>query len=104
MAHDGVDIQGEAGVIEGGGEVLGVAAVAHVHADDVCTGTPELVGVADDVLGVGGAFEAVDDDGGGAGGAGTSAGCQWHWQRTWLEIWLSVAGETSTKWGSGGGR
>ena len=50
VAHDGEDVAGEAGVIEGGGEVLGAAAVAHVHADDVAAGAPELVGVADDVL------------------------------------------------------
>jgi hypothetical protein len=56
-------------VVERGGELLGVAAVAHVHADDVGAGLPELVGVADDVLGLRGAFEPVDDDGGGAGGA-----------------------------------
>ena len=52
-AHDGEDVAGEAGVVEGGGEVLGAAAVAHVHADDVGAGEPELVGVADDVLRVG---------------------------------------------------
>ena len=36
--------------------------------------------------------------------ARTSSGCQWQWQRTWLEIWLSVAGETSTSCASAGGR
>lgn len=65
----GEDVVGEAGVIEGGGEVFGSAAVAHVHADGVGSGEPELVGVADDVLGVGGAFEAVKQDGGGPFGA-----------------------------------
>ncbi len=68
-AEDGEHVAGEAGVVEGWGEVLGAAAVAHVHADDVAAGEPELVGVADDVLRVGGAFETVDDDGGRAGGA-----------------------------------
>ncbi len=67
--QDGEDVGGEAGVIEGGGECLGAAAVAHIHADDVAAGEPEFVGVADDVLRTGGAFEAVDDDGGGARGA-----------------------------------
>ena len=33
--------------------------------------------------------------------ARTSAGCQWQWQRTWLAIWSSVAGETSTSAASG---
>ena len=68
-AQDGEDVVGQAGVVEGGGEGFGAAAVAHVHADDVRAALPELVCVADDVLRVGGAFEAVDDDGGGAGGA-----------------------------------
>ena len=34
--------------------------------------------------------------------ARTSTGCQWQWQRTWLAIWLPVAGETSTSSGFGG--
>ena len=83
VAEDMIDVGGEAGVVEGGGEarhvaaglaasvaaaVAAAAAVAHVHADDVAAGEPELVGVADDVLGLGGAFEAVEDDRGGAGG------------------------------------
>ena len=68
-AHDGVNVAGEAGVIERGGKRLGPAAVAHVHADDVAAGLPELVGVADDVLRVGGAFESMHDDGGRARGA-----------------------------------
>ena len=28
--------------------------------------------------------------------ARTSTGCQWQWQRIWLEIWSGVARETST--------
>jgi len=71
-AHDVIDVGGHAGVIEGWGEaghlVVFAAAVAHIHADDVAAGAPELVGVADDVLRVGGAFEAVDDDDGGVVG------------------------------------
>jgi len=72
-AHDVIDVGGHAGVIERGGEaghlVVLTAAVAHVHADDVAAGAPELVGVADDVLRVGGTFETVDDDDRGAIGA-----------------------------------
>ena len=72
-AHDVVDVGGHAGVVERGGEashlVVVAAAVAHVHADDVAAGAPEFVGVADDVLRVGGAFKAVDDDDCGAIGA-----------------------------------
>jgi hypothetical protein len=68
-AQDGEHVCGEAGVVEGGGEIFGAAAVAHIHADDVAAGVPELVGVADDVLRAGGAFEAVDDDGCRARGA-----------------------------------
>ena len=60
-------------MVESGSEachlVVVAAAVAHVHADDVAAGTPELVGVADDVLRVGGTFEAVDDDDCGAIGS-----------------------------------
>lgn len=48
---------------------FGAGAVAHIHADDIAAGLPELVGVADDVLRVGRAFEAMHDDGCGAGGA-----------------------------------
>jgi hypothetical protein len=55
-------------VVEGGAEALGAAAVSHVHADDVAAGVPELGGVADDVLGVRGAFEAVEDEDGEARG------------------------------------
>ena len=36
--------------------------------------------------------------------ARTSTGCQWQSQRIWLEIWESVAGETSTSVDSAGGR
>ena len=68
-AHDGEHIAGEAGVIEGRRERFRVGAVAHVHTDDVAASRPEFVGVADDVLRVGGAFESVHDDGSGAGGA-----------------------------------
>ena len=64
-AEDGEDVGGEAGVVERGGQVLGAAAVAHVHADRVTARLEELVGVAEDVLGAGGAFKAVEDDGGG---------------------------------------
>jgi hypothetical protein len=80
MAEDVFDVGGEAGVVERGGEachvagvtVAGVAAaaVAHVHADDVAAGAPELVGIADDVLRLRRAFEAVEDDRGWARGAG----------------------------------
>ena len=49
--HDAIDVVGEAGVVERRRErVSRAAAVAHVHADDVAAGAPELVGVADDVL------------------------------------------------------
>ena len=72
VAKDVIDVGGEAGVVEGGGEarhvsVITSAAVAHVHTDDVAAGEPELVRVADDVLGPRGAFEAVEDDRGGTG-------------------------------------
>ncbi len=68
-AHDRGDIAREAGVVERGREGFGAAAVAHVHADDVEAGAPHLVGVADDVLRLRRAFEAVEDDDGEARGA-----------------------------------
>ena len=63
--QDALDVAGEAGVVERRGKALGAAAVAHVHADDVAAGAPQFVGIADDVLRVRGAFEAVEDDDGG---------------------------------------
>jgi hypothetical protein len=57
-----VDVPGQAGVVERRREALGAAAVAHVHADHVATGAPQLVGVADDVLRARRAFETVEND------------------------------------------
>ena len=103
MAHDGEDVAGETGVVEGGGEVLGAAAVAHVHADDVAPARQSLLALPTtycelDEPSRPWTMMAVGRE------ARTSAGCQWQWQRTWLAIWLSVAGETSTSSASGGGR
>src|SRR5947209_19111847 len=42
---------------------LCTAAVTHIHADDVTSALPKLIGVANDILRVRGAFETVHDDG-----------------------------------------
>ncbi len=41
-AQDGEDVAGQTGVVEGGGERLGAAAVAHVHANDVAAGSARV--------------------------------------------------------------
>ena len=69
VAHDGVDVRAHAGVVKGGREALRTAAVAHVHANDVATGVPELGGVATHVLRSGRALQAVQDKDGRTGGA-----------------------------------
>jgi len=62
--HYDEHIVGEAGVVKRRRKRLGAAAVAHIHADDVATSTPELVRIADHVLRVRRAFQSVHDDGG----------------------------------------
>jgi len=63
--HDTLDVLREARVVERRRELCGFVLVApaipHVHADDVEACGPEFVGVADDVLRLRGAFEAVKD-------------------------------------------
>ena len=66
VAHDGAHIAGEAGVIERRRKsrhlIVAAAAVAHVHANDVGARTPELVRVANHVLRVRRAFQAMHHD------------------------------------------
>ena len=59
VAQHSSDIAGEPGVVEGGRKPLRAAAVAHVHANDISPSSPHLVGVADDVLRLRRAFEAM---------------------------------------------
>src|SRR5882757_8941532 len=69
VLHHSGDVARQARVIESGRKLLGATTVAHIHADNVASGAPELVGIADDVLGVRRALETVDDDGRGTCGA-----------------------------------
>ena len=61
-----IDVRRQAGVIERGRKgchlLVVAAAVAHVHADDVASGAPQLVGVAQDVLGMRGTLKPMEQD------------------------------------------
>ena len=64
MVQDRAHIRGQAGVVERWGPVFCAAAVAHVHANDVAAGSPGECRDSADVLRIGGAFEAVDEQDG----------------------------------------
>ena len=61
-AHHHQHVTRQSRVIERRTQRFGAAAVAHVHADDVASALPQLVGVSNDVLRVRRAFEAMHDD------------------------------------------
>ena len=59
VVNDSANIARERGVVKSGGQIFGIAAVAHVHADDVEASGKGTRGEALNIARVGGAFETM---------------------------------------------